>query len=179
MKITFNSPFILCFALACSLILLLNTLTHGLINNALACYYTSLTDPMLYVRLFTYPLVHADINHLVSNMTLFLVLGPILESKYGSKQLMICFALTSVVAGLVHLLVEGNTGLVGCSGIVFMMIILASFAGSRKGIPLTFILVAVLYLSQQAISAFTNNNVSELTHILGGVSGAFIGFKHR
>lgn len=178
-RITFNAPVILAFALVCVISLIVNSFTNGMINNRFALYYTSLTDPMMYVRLFTYPLCHSNLSHLVSNMTLFLVVGPSLEEKYGSKSLIFAMVVTSVISGIFWLIFNHSSGLVGCSGIVFMMIILISFSGKRGGIPLTFILVVILYLFQQISSALQVNNVSEMTHILGGCCGAFIGFKFR
>ena len=42
-----------------------------------------------------------------------------------------------------------SSALLGASGIVFMLIMLSSLAGSRNsGIPITLILVGALYLSQ-------------------------------
>lgn len=44
-------------------------------------------------------------------------------------------------------------------------------------IPLTFLLVAVIYIGQQVYEGlFVHDNVSNLTHILGGVVGAGLGF---
>lgn len=135
---------------------------------------------MMYLRMVTYPFVHADINHLVSNMTLLLVLGPILEDRYGAKMLGIGMVVTALVAGLAQVIFAKGTALVGCSGIVFMMIVLASFGGAKgKGVPLTFLVVIILYLIMQINSALQANNISEMTHVLGALCGAWIGFKFR
>ena len=45
-------------------------------------------------------------------------------------------------------------------------------------IQLTLILVAVIYLGGEVVDAFTaQDNVSQLTHIIGGICGAALGFK--
>lgn len=179
-KITYNAPLTLTFALLCALALGINFLSGGWFNHMFACYYTSWADPMMYIRLFTYPFVHANLSHLVSNMTLLLVLGPILEERHGAKMLGIGMMVTSAVAGLFQIIFAQGTALVGCSGIVFMMIVLASFGGARgKGVPLSFIVVIVMYLAMQINSALQANNISEMTHILGALCGAYIGFKFR
>ena len=78
---------------------------------------------------------------------LMLVLGPTLEERYGSATIFKLSAVTALVAGLAHCLLYSNTMLLGASGIVFMMILLSSVGGARNGtIPLTLILVAVLYI---------------------------------
>lgn len=179
MKINFNAPLTLVFALMATLALGINTLSAGWFNSMFALRFTSWADPMMYMRLITYPFCHANMSHLVNNMMLFLVLGPILESKYKSKRMMIAMLFTSLISGIVHLIIASRVGLIGCSGIVFMMIILASFSGNGKGIPLTFIFVFILYIGGQIISAIQVNNISELTHILGALCGAYIGFKSR
>ena len=62
---------------------------------------------------------------------------------------------------------------------MFAFILLTSFAGFRSGeIPLTFILVAVVFIGQQVYDGITlQDNISNLSHILGGVVGAVLGFR--
>lgn len=54
-----------------------------------------------------------------------------------------------------------------------MLILLSSLSGMRAGaIPLTLILVAVLYLGGEVVDAITlRDNVSQLTHVVGGCAG--------
>ena len=61
---------------------------------------------------------------------------------------------------------------------MFAFILLASFTGFKEGeIPLTFILVAVIYIGQQVIQGlFISDNVSNMGHIIGGVIGSIAGF---
>jgi uncharacterized membrane protein YdcZ (DUF606 family) len=57
------------------------------------------------------------------------------------------------------------------------MILLASFTNFSKGeIPLTFILVLILYLGRELFNSFSSNNVSEFAHIAGGFCGSLFGF---
>jgi rhomboid protease GluP len=83
------------------------------------------------------------------------------------------------VAGLVQWTFFPGTALLGASGIVFMMIVMASLSGMRDGyIPITLILVLVLYLGGEVINGITvSDNVSQLTHIIGGLCGAFLGLS--
>jgi membrane associated rhomboid family serine protease len=68
----------------------------------------------------------------------------------------------------------------GASGIVFMMILLASFTNFRKGeIPLTFILVLIFYVGNEVMSAFRNDGVARFAHILGGFCGSIFGFFRK
>jgi membrane associated rhomboid family serine protease len=81
-----------------------------------------------------------------------------------------------VVTGTPNLLLF-STSLLGDSGVLFMMILLASFTNINKGeIPLTFILILVLYLGRELFNSFSNSNISEFAHIVGGFCGSLFGF---
>lgn len=177
-KIDYNSPVILSFVLISFISLLLGYATDRMSTALLFCVYRApLTDPLTYVRMFTHVLGHADFNHYIGNMTLFLVIGPMLEEKYGSKDLLEMMGITAFLTGVVFMIFFPGTSLCGASGIVFMMIILASVTSVKNGtIPLTLILVAIFYLGQQVVDGLlTPDNVSQLAHILGGILGGVFG----
>ena len=160
-------------------VLLLDGATAGWTTSHLFCVYrSSLKDPLFYIRLFGHVLGHADLSHFLNNMLLFLVIGPPMEEKYGSIPLLKAIILTALVSGVLQCLLFPGVALLGASGIVFMMILLSSFGGVRNGvIPTTLILVAVFYLGGELWDAiFVEDNVSQLTHIVGGLCGTFLGF---
>lgn len=179
LKISFNSPIILCFAILCLLTLILNMLTNGLTNRVFFSVYRSpMTDPLTYVRFVGHIFGHADWEHFIGNITLLLVVGPMLEEKYGSLSIFIVILITAVVTGVVNFVFFPNVQLLGASGVVFAFILLSSMTSIREGsIPLTFILVAVIYIGGQIYDGiFVNDNVSNLTHIIGGLVGSCFGF---
>ena len=120
-----------------------------------------------------------NIEHLTGNLMTLLILGPILEDRYGGKTLSLIIAITAVVTGVASFILFPNVALMGASGVVFAFILLASFTSFKdREIPLTFILVAVLYLGQQIYQGiFVDDNVSQFTHILGGITGTVIGYN--
>ncbi len=178
-KITFNSPLVLGFALACAAVTLLGALT-GESSTALlfSTHAGSWADPLLYLRLFTHVLGHTGLTHLMGNMAYILLLGPMLEEKYGWKSLLAVMLVTALVTGLIHNLLFPRTILLGASGVTFAFILLTSFTEFREGeIPLTFILVAAIFLGQQVWDALTvEDNISNLSHILGGLIGSGAGY---
>ena len=128
------------------------------------------------VTLFTHVIGHGNWDHLFSNFTLILLIGPILEEHYGSFSLFFMIAVTALITGALNVLLF-STGLLGASGVLFMMILLASFTNFNKDeIPLTFILIMVLYLGREFIDSFNNNNISQFAHIVGGFCGSLFGF---
>ena len=163
--IRFNAPVVLSFAIISLLVLVLDSVTGGASTARLFCVYRApLTDPLTYVRFFTHVLGHSGYSHYMSNMLLLLLVGPGLEEKYGSRNLLVTIA---------------HSALLGASGVVFMMIVLSSFTEMKKGgIPLTMLLVVALYLGSEIADGLTKtDNVSHLTHIVGGVSGIVFGFR--
>lgn len=178
-KIQYNSPVVLNFALLSLLALVLGKLTGGWTTAKLFCVYrSSLSDALTYPRFFLHVFGHSGWAHYSGNMLLMLVIGPQLEERYGSRDLMISMAVTAFVTGLVQWLFFPGTALMGASGIVFMMILMASMGGGRSGgIPLTLILVALFYIGGEIATALTvADNVSQLSHVIGGVCGAVLGF---
>lgn len=180
-RITYNSPVVLTFEAISLVSLLLGYATNGLSTQLLFCVYrSSFLDPLTYVRLFGHVLGHANLEHYVSNMLYILLLGPILEEKYGSARLLSMILVTAFVTGMINTLFC-STGLLGASGVVFMMIVLSSMVSFRHGqIPLTMILVVVLYLGNEVINGvLSTDNISQLTHVIGGICGGCCGFLYN
>lgn len=178
--IRFNAPVVLSFAILSLLVLVLDSATGGASTARLFCVYRApLTDPLTYVRFFTHVLGHSGYSHYMSNMLLLLLVGPGLEEKYGSRNLLLTIVITAFATGLVQFLLFPHSALLGASGVVFMMIVLSSFTEMKKGgIPLTMLLVVALYLGSEIADGLTRtDNVSHLTHIVGGVCGIVFGFR--
>ena len=178
-RITFNAPVVLSFAAICCLATLIIQLSGGRALEALfATYHSSLLNPLTYLRFLTHVFGHVGWEHLIGNMTYVLLLGPLLEEKYGSLTIMEVIGITAVITGLINYICFPHQALCGASGVCFAFILLSSLTSFREGeIPLTFILVAVLFLGQQAVQgAFAHDNISNLSHIVGGVIGAAVGF---
>ena len=179
LKITFNSPVVLTLVFAALVVTLLGEVTNGKITETLfMTYHSSLKNPMTYLRFFTHVLGHSGMSHFIGNAAYLLLLGPMLEEKYGSRTLVEIVCLTALVTGLANYVLFLNVALCGASGIVFAFILLASFTGFKDGeLPLTFIFVALIYIGQQVFDGvFVADNVSNLSHIIGGLLGAGIGY---
>jgi len=182
MRIKYNAPTVLTFTLLCALILLLsNTLFPNL-----AMYWFMVPGRgnfhansfRNWVTLFTHIMGHANWSHLIGNFTLILLVGPILEEIYGSSDLLVMMIITALVTGILNVIFF-QSYLMGASGVVFMMILLSSFTNFSRGeIPLTFILVLILYMGVQVLSSFSSDNISQFAHIIGGLCGSFFGFLH-
>lgn len=177
MRIDYNSPVILTYTLLCLIVLLIGNMTDNVItHHFFVIYRTSPTEPLLYLRLFTYVLGHANFDHFFANLTMLLLVGPMVEEKYGSKPLLMMMLFTTFIGGLVHIAFF-TVGALGASGIVFMLILLTPFTNMKRGrIPVTFILVAIVFIGREIMDSFTVvDNVSRFGHVFGGISGAVMG----
>lgn len=179
-KLSYNAPVVLTFTLISLVALLLDRVTDGKTNHLLFSVYRSKFSLLFIFRLFGHALGHGNWAHFSGNMTLFLLLGPILEEKYGSKNLLEMISITALISGIVNIVFFPNVALLGASGIVFMMILLASATHTKdNGIPITMILIAIIYIGAEVIAIFKQDNVSQLTHIIGGLCGALFGFIYK
>lgn len=178
-RLSFNSPVILTFTILCAITLLMNWITKGYTNTRFfSVYRSSWVNPLTYVRLFGHIIGHASLDHFVGNIMLILVVGPMLEEKYGSSNIIFVILSTALATGIAHLVFVPGYSLLGASGVVFAFIMLSSFTCIKeKEIPLTFILVAVLYIGEQVYQGiFIESNISNLSHILGGFVGSGLGY---
>jgi membrane associated rhomboid family serine protease len=180
MKIKYNSPTVLTYAFLSAIVLLLSQLFfHTLTQEWFMVPGKGRFDHLLirhWITLFTHVIGHASWNHLLNNFAFILLIGPMLEISYGSLSLLLMIAVTALVTGTLNVFLF-RTALLGASGVVFMMILLASFTNFTEGeIPLTFILVLALYLGRELFNSFSENNVSEFAHIAGGFCGSLFGY---
>lgn len=178
-KITFNSPVVLSFAAACFVVTLINYVTGGVSNQILfMTYHSALTSPMTYVRFFTHVLGHSGWEHFIGNISYILLLGPMLEEKYDSGRILQVIAITALVTGIINYIFFWDVALCGASGVCFAFILLSSFTSFREGeIPLTVILVAVIFLGQQIYEGIlVQDDISNMAHVFGGIVGGITGF---
>lgn len=184
LRITYNAPVTLTFALIAAVILLLDSrfLNHTLIPAFFTCPGAA-SEPGFnagnlidYCRLIFHIFGHSDWNHFLGNMAFILLLGPVIEERYGSPLLILMMAITSLVTGVLNVCFSPSQ-LLGSSDIAFMLILLASFTTiSKSEIPLSFILILILYIGREILNSEKNENISTLAHIAGGICGSMFAF---
>lgn len=114
LRISYNAPAILSFVLICFAVQLLNVLTKGASNRAVfSVYRSSFLDPLAYLRCVCHVFGHANWNHLMGNMMYILILGPMLEEKYGTSNMVFIMLVTALATGLANLIFFPNIRLLG------------------------------------------------------------------
>ena len=179
LKVTFNAPVVLGIVGISFIATLLGYLTGGFTSRLLfTTYRAAIWSPMTWIRAIAHVFGHADWAHFAGNMGYLLLIGPMLEEKYGSKTLAGVVVITAIVTAIVNSLIFPNVALCGASGVVFAFILLSSFTSFKEGeIPLTFILVVVFFLGEQVLEGLmVRDNISNLSHIIGGIIGGLLGY---
>lgn len=179
LQLSFNAPVILGFTIVCFVVLVLDIITNGSTTNSFfSVYRSSLANPTTYIRFFGHVVGHAGWEHFMGNIMMILVVGPLLEEKYGSSNILFVILSTALATGIVNFIFFPNVQLLGASGVVFAFILFSSLTSITEGkIPITFILVAIIYIGEQVYRGiFVNDNVANLTHIIGGLVGSGLGY---
>ena len=126
LQLSFNSPIILGFSIACFAVLLLDKVTGGSSTNVLfSVYRAPLLNPLTYLRFFGHVVGHAGWEHFISNIMMILVVGPLLEEKYGSSNILFVIMATALVTGIINFIFFPHVQLLGASGVVFALILLS------------------------------------------------------
>ena len=175
----YNSYVTLTFFFLSFGVLILHYITKGWTTKKIfSTERSSLLNPLTYIRLFTHELGHVDYNHFSSNFLKILLLGPIIEEKYGSTNFLIMILITAFITGVVNSII-GKEKLCGASNIAFMLIILSSIVNISEGkIPLTLVLIILFYIADEIkdILLRKKDGISHIGHITGAICGGILGF---
>ena len=175
----YNSKVIITYLLICLGAWFLNTITRGTTNKLFfSNYRSSPLNPLTYIRLFTHSIGHQDLDHLISNFLYILLVGPMIEEKYGSINLIIMFLITSIIIALYNIIFTNNVVL-GASGNVYMLIVLSSFSNISEGkIPLTVLLILIFFVLGEVKKSILEHKtkVYHDGHIIGALCGLLFGF---
>ena len=178
-KFDYNSPVILTYFFICLIILLIDKLCKGKFSATFFTTYKNdlLLNPLTYFKLISHSLGHTDWDHLYSNFIKILLIGPLIEEKYGSINLLIAMIITSLIIGIINKLF-GKGGILGASGVAYMLILLSSFVNMENGkIPITLALIILFFVVDEVIKLFRRkkDGVSHLGHITGAICGVVFG----
>lgn len=175
----YNSKVILTYLFLSLGACFLNFITRGKSNKLLfTSYRSSIFNPLTYVRLVTHSIGHKDLDHLIHNFLFILLVGPMIEEKYGSINLIVMLVITSIVIGLFNTIIS-NYVITGASGNVYMLIVLSSFSNITEGkIPLTLILILLFYVVSELKDSIVEGNkkVYHGGHLIGALCGIIFGF---
>ena len=173
MMFTYNCPVILSYFFISLIVLVLAFFTKKKSDVFFSSGRRSLLNPLTYFTFISHIFGHSSFEHLAANFTLILLIGPILEEKYGSLLLIKMIFLCALIIGVVNFIFSKKY-VYGSSGILYMFIILSSFVNIETGkIPLTFVLICLFYIISEIKNLVLRkkDNVSHLGHLVGAICG--------
>jgi membrane associated rhomboid family serine protease len=175
--VEYNSVVTLSMFFISFFVLILDKIFGGfLTKHVFSTQRSSLLNPLTYIRAFTHVLGHADLGHFIRNYMKILLLGPLIEEKYGSMLFLIMILITALITAIVNALFRKDARLLDASGVTFMLITLSAFASiSGTKIPLTLILVFIFYLADEVINIAEEDGIAHYGHVVGGICGIAFG----
>src|SRR5574344_219729 len=197
-RVTFNAPVTLIFAILCIVLFVLDAfwLKGKILTRVLTCrgkigsaVAFNFKNPFDYIRIFTHVFGNTTWTALFINLAYILLLGPTLEERYGSPITALTMVMAALVTGVLNVCFL-STPLTGSESIVLLMVLLASVASIDKGeLPLTFLIVFILFcayemytavssdpLYQKGFLSFLKINIPLFIDLAGGICGSLFGF---
>lgn len=195
-RILFDAPVTIIFVLLSLAAFFVNILLKDLlVTTAFTCHSLKAATPELafnfrnaldYVRLILHIFAYADLSKLLLNSVLLLLLGSILEERYGSLMLTIMIFITSLVSGVLTACVPA-IAFTGSDCIVFMMIILLSLTAlAKRTIQISWLLAFIIFIAYKVygknygdlknVSLLIQENLSLFINLAGGICGSLAGF---
>lgn len=184
----FDSPVTISFSLLSVLLFVLNCLAiKGSLDIKILSSPTTSAGPIpfmatqisSYLRLFLYAFGSQNFVGLLSNLLFLLMLGPVMEERYGSLVIGIMMAVSVLFSGVLNTCFC-ETSLQGCMPIIFMMIFLNSFMSfSKKKIPASFFIIFIFYIIKEILQV-TDKRFSGIVGLIicitGGLCGSLFAF---
>ncbi len=186
----FDSPVVLSFVLISLVIFIADCASSSFVSSFLACRaskgevpfnFSSFID---YIRLILYVFGYHSSSDFFITMMVLLLLGPLIEERYGSSIFSLMIFVTSLSGGVLTATLSSEN-LLGSKGIAFMLIILSFLSEFSKGyIPASCLLSFILFFmdgfiglkSDMHFSDFTQYSVKVLVLLASGISGSLFGF---
>ncbi len=162
------------------IVFILCAFTGDLLYNKGAFSILHIQETKEYYRFLTSVFLHADLDHLLSNMLVLFFLGNGLELKVGHLKYTVLYLISALGGNLLSAVYESYYGniftSVGASGAIFGVIaavfILVIVQGGRwENITLSRMLLMIAY---SLYSGFISENVNNAGHIGGFVTGLMI-----
>jgi len=130
----------------------------------------------------TYIFLHANPNHVLSNLFSLVLFGFILEKIVGSRNFLLVFFSSGVFAGIVSLFFYPSV--IGASGTIFgimgvLAVIRPKMVVPAFGVPIPMIVAAVMWAALDLGGVFYPSSIANIGHLAGLGAGIAVGFWLR
>lgn len=192
-KLTFDYPVTVTFVIVSLVLFLLDVYAFKgkMFSSILICHGSkqamvpfNFKSPADFTGLFLFAFGNASWEMLFANLIAILLLGQILEERYGSVMLGLMMFISTLISGVLTACIS-TVPLTGAGCVIFMMAVLVSLTElTKKRIPLSCLLVFVLFLSFEIFrnaKGVSGTDVMQkicgvLVEMIGGICGSIFGF---
>jgi membrane associated rhomboid family serine protease len=195
-KIMFDAPVTIVFVLLTIAVYFVNIMMkESLIPMMFTCRSLKAADPeaafnlknaLDYARLILHVFAYTDFPTLLINAVILLLLGSILEERYGSLMLFIMIFIAALVSGVLAVC-SPQVPFTGTDSIIFMMIFLLSLTALAKHtVQVSWLLAFIAFTAYKAygftttgtknLSAIIQDNLGLLISLAAGICGSLAGF---
>jgi len=138
--------------------------------------------PLQIWRYLTAIFLHASLGHLVLNMFALGIFGFILERMIGSRNFLITFFVTGIIANLISINFYDSS--LGASGAIFgvigaLVLIRPLMVVWAFGLPMPMFIAAILWAVLDVIGVFVPSGTANIAHLSGLAIGLIIGAIYR
>ncbi|MCR4953009.1 MAG: rhomboid family intramembrane serine protease [Treponema sp.] len=179
----YDSPVALSFAIITILLFVMNALViKGRIDvffyaptNSGGAFPFNLKDGASYLRLVLYQFGYFDLSFLFADLIIILLLGQILEERYGSVIMGLMMFFSTLFSGVLNACF-GKEKLCGAASIVIMMVFLNALTSiSKKKVSVLSVATIVLVICRE-IFARNGGFISVIVSVAGGLCGSLFAF---
>lgn len=134
------------------------------------------SGPLEFTRLITYSFLHGGILHLLGNMYSLWVIGPQVESRFGSVKFIYIYLMSAVIGGLFSAAINSNVVSVGASGAIFGLLGAMIYFGLKYRLYFKDTLLSrlITLIVINLAMGFSMSGIDNACHI-GGLIGGFLG----
>ncbi len=177
-KIKYDSQVVLTYVLLCFGATFLCLNYDGMLNTYFQTYRADLWQPVTYLRFFTYIFGHDSWDMVFENALYLLLLGPMLEDKYGSKTMIVLIVVAAFVTSLLNFIFFPGAVLYGSNGIVLAFIILTAIGGLISGsFPISLVVIAIVFFRQEILqNVIRVSNMANIAPIVGSIAAVAVVF---
>ncbi len=187
-KLIYDSPVAVSFVL---LSLLLYVLDSFALKGKLGAFFSvpspfNFSKPIMYFSLVFHVFANDTWQHFFVDSLMIMILGSVLEERYGSSFLGVMIFISCLVSGVLSVCAHAH-GIQGASEVVFTLIILSAMSLLlKKQLSCTWILIFVFYIaygvsgiaspnSSLSSSGFFQKSIPVFISFVGGVCGSLFG----
>lgn len=179
-RLVIDAQAVVLYAAVCVLVFVVDVFMRGTAERLASpsWRYFSVKSPRSWLCLVTHVVAHKDWAHLKTNMVNLLLVGPAAEREFGTTRIAAVGATVAIASALAHMAFgHSDAGQLGGSGVVSALILLNSLGAASSGrVPLTFLLTALFWLSDEVQSAIIRDGVSHAAHLAGALVGTAAGY---